>query len=197
MHTDQAGLQTLDRAQVDALLRTPSPLGYDYSAMWLRPDALQITISDAGTLVSEDLGSGELPSPPPAGEITSGLVELALPAGWHCEASRYGGGDGCDCGCGAYDPDCAALDAYGRPMLGAWGCAAGEPCLPPGVCAGRPALALFPEEPGDLELRSASGLSAPSRAVAPAPVHATVPAIASFVAADPDNGDSAVPLGDT
>jgi len=28
-------------------------------------------------------------------------------------------------------------------------------------------------------------------------VHATVPAIASFVAADPDNGDSAVPLGDT
>ena len=75
-------------------------------------------------------------------------------------------------------------------MLGAWGCAAGEPCLPPGVCGGRPAVALFPG--GGLELRSAAGLSAPSRAVAPAPVDATVPAIRSFVAADPDNGDSAV-----
>jgi len=158
-------------------------------------EALQITISAAGTLVGDDdLGSGDLP-PPPSAPPADLVAEIELPAGWQCESSRYGGGDGCDCGCGAYDPDCAAADAYGRPMLGAWGCAAGEPCLPPGVCAGRPAVALFPA--GGLELRSAVGLSAPSRAVAPAPVDATVPAIASFVAADPDNGDSAVSVGDT
>ena len=46
-------------------------------------------------------------------------------------------------------------------------------------------------------LRSASGLSEPSRSVAPAPIHATVPAIESFLAADPDDGDSAVSIGDT
>ena len=143
----------------------------------------------SGTLVSEDLGSGDLP-PPPSAPPAASMPAIELPAGWQCESSRYGGSDGCDCACGAYDPDCAAVDAYGRPMLGAWGCAAGEPCLPPGVCGGRPAVALFPG--GGLELRSAAGLSAPSRAVAPAPVDATVPAIASFVAADPDNGDSAI-----
>ncbi len=29
------------------------------------------------------------------------------PTGWTCRASYYGGADGCDCGCGALDPDCA------------------------------------------------------------------------------------------
>ncbi len=28
------------------------------------------------------------------------------PDAWGCEASRYDSGDGCDCGCGAPDPDC-------------------------------------------------------------------------------------------
>ncbi len=30
------------------------------------------------------------------------------PGDWSCAPSAYGGGDGCDCGCGALDPDCAA-----------------------------------------------------------------------------------------
>jgi hypothetical protein len=30
-----------------------------------------------------------------------------LASAWTCEAQRYGSGDGCDCGCGAADPDCA------------------------------------------------------------------------------------------
>ena len=29
-----------------------------------------------------------------------------VPSGWTCEASFYGAGDGCDCACGAWDPDC-------------------------------------------------------------------------------------------
>ena len=29
-----------------------------------------------------------------------------IPATWKCSTSYYGTGDGCDCGCGAFDPDC-------------------------------------------------------------------------------------------
>jgi len=28
------------------------------------------------------------------------------PSNWFCSDSRYNSSDGCDCGCGAYDPDC-------------------------------------------------------------------------------------------
>jgi hypothetical protein len=30
-----------------------------------------------------------------------------VPDGWRCSASFYGSQDGCDCGCGVLDPDCA------------------------------------------------------------------------------------------
>lgn len=30
-----------------------------------------------------------------------------MPDEWICLATRYGGDQGCDCGCGAFDPDCA------------------------------------------------------------------------------------------
>lgn len=30
------------------------------------------------------------------------------PAGWRCDPSYYNGADGCDCGCGIVDPDCAS-----------------------------------------------------------------------------------------
>ncbi|ETV74475.1 hypothetical protein, variant 3 [Aphanomyces astaci] len=33
-----------------------------------------------------------------------------IPEGWLCAAAHYNAGDGCDCGCGLYDPDCGALD---------------------------------------------------------------------------------------
>jgi hypothetical protein len=29
------------------------------------------------------------------------------PPGWTCRAEYYGTADGCDCGCGVIDPDCA------------------------------------------------------------------------------------------
>ena len=33
------------------------------------------------------------------------------PAGWTCNAGYYDTNDGCDCGCGVFDPDCPAADS--------------------------------------------------------------------------------------
>jgi hypothetical protein len=30
-----------------------------------------------------------------------------VPVGWTCDSGYSHASDGCDCGCGAYDPDCA------------------------------------------------------------------------------------------
>ena len=35
------------------------------------------------------------------------LAQTTPPAGWTCNVSFYGAADGCDCGCGVADPDCA------------------------------------------------------------------------------------------
>ncbi len=42
-----------------------------------------------------------------------------VPSGWTCDAKHFGTGDGCDCGCGAHDPDCGS----GNDCTGA-GCTA-------------------------------------------------------------------------
>ena len=34
-----------------------------------------------------------------------------IPSEWSCSSSRYGSGDGCQCTCGAFDPDCVAYEA--------------------------------------------------------------------------------------
>jgi len=51
---------------------------------------------------------------------------IPVPDGWTCTESYYGGGDGCDCGCGVVDPDCengnAATCDYCDPNAGS--CAA-------------------------------------------------------------------------
>lgn len=39
--------------------------------------------------------------------IEEGVPCVALPDGWTCSLAFYGAGDGCDCGCGADDPDCS------------------------------------------------------------------------------------------
>jgi hypothetical protein len=54
---------------------------------------------------------------------------IAIPQGWSCLASHYGTGDGCDCACGAADPDCALPDQtlYGCPP-GATSCSATGQC---------------------------------------------------------------------
>jgi cysteine-rich repeat protein len=47
------------------------------------------------------------------------LIELYPPPAWSCVLSYYDAGDGCDCGCGVVDPDCAdatvASCAFCRP----------------------------------------------------------------------------------
>ena len=52
-----------------------------------------------------------------------------ISSGWTCEASYFGAGDGCDCGCGALDPDCE------DPTQQLFNCAAGELCSAQGTCA--------------------------------------------------------------
>ena len=42
-------------------------------------------------------------------ESGTGSCSLStVPATWSCDLSAYGSGDGCDCGCGAHDPDCTS-----------------------------------------------------------------------------------------
>ena len=51
-----------------------------------------------------------------------------VPAEWTCEPSYYGTLDGCDCGCGVYDPDCGEA---GQELLN---CAAEQICDASGTC---------------------------------------------------------------
>jgi hypothetical protein len=40
------------------------------------------------------------------------------PAGWTCFPDYYGAADGCDCGCGVVDPDCADATAASCDFCG-------------------------------------------------------------------------------
>lgn len=53
---------------------------------------------------------------------------FALPASWTCNPAFYGTSDGCDCNCGAYDPDC---DIPGAVV---YGCGPGGACTAEGTC---------------------------------------------------------------
>lgn len=57
-----------------------------------------------------------------------GTCTVSVPAAWTCRSRYYGSGDGCDCSCGAYDPDC---DDPGQEI---YGCVAGSACLSDGAC---------------------------------------------------------------
>lgn len=48
------------------------------------------------------------------GEVCSaaGACVARVPAAWTCEPTTYDTNDGCDCGCGAPDPDCEVPDAF-------------------------------------------------------------------------------------
>ncbi|KAJ1621376.1 hypothetical protein T492DRAFT_358203 [Pavlovales sp. CCMP2436] len=80
---------------------------------------------------------------------------LPLPAGfcapstWTCDSEWYQAGDGCDCGCGARDPNCStSVELYGCPVVGVlsavgWGCSATGACVEfcPGARSGQQAQA--------------------------------------------------------
>lgn len=55
-------------------------------------------------------------------------VNENIPAGWTCNASYYDAADGCDCACGAPDPDCEL------PDQDLYNCSEGEVCTPQGEC---------------------------------------------------------------
>ena len=50
------------------------------------------------------------------------------PSNWHCSSTKYNSGNGCDCECGAYDPDCDK-----QPMP-AYNCNPDEHCDKQGHC---------------------------------------------------------------
>lgn len=55
------------------------------------------------------------------------------PAGWICDAAYYNNGDGCDCGCGVFDPDC------GKANQRVYDCNVGQYCGFSGSCESLPA----------------------------------------------------------
>lgn len=55
--------------------------------------------------------------------------ELTIPSSWTCVDSYYGTNDGCDCECGAWDPDCDA-------NASSFSCGFFGTCVQPGTCEG-------------------------------------------------------------
>jgi hypothetical protein len=53
----------------------------------------------------------------------------APPPAWTCPDANWAGGDGCDCACGAFDPDCE------EPAADVYNCRPGEVCDADGLCA--------------------------------------------------------------
>ena len=61
-----------------------------------------------------DPDAESLPEKTERGDRVVGKADGDLaPADWDCAPAYYGSNDGCDCGCGAFDPDCddASVDA--------------------------------------------------------------------------------------
>lgn len=77
----------------------------------------------------------EIPNAPVTGCDSGTTCNLdygtCIPDGWTCEPGYYGATDGCDCNCGAVDPDCADPEAtvYGCDESNHTGV-----CLPDGTC---------------------------------------------------------------
>ncbi|EYF07299.1 PPC domain-containing protein [Chondromyces apiculatus] len=63
------------------------------------------------------------------GLSTKGVCAPIFPPEWTCSGAGYGDGAGCACECGAVDPDCVDRS------LPVTGCAAGEVCVQPALCA--------------------------------------------------------------
>ena len=60
-----------------------------------------------------------------------------VPTSWKCAEEFYGQNNLCDCGCGAFDPDC---NVVGNPVLNClprFACYYSEKCVPNGECVFR------------------------------------------------------------
>ena len=58
-------------------------------------------------------------------ELGELIAQPAIPPRWRCPVSSLGNGDGCDCDCGGYDPDCADTS---QPILN---------CKPAEICVNK------------------------------------------------------------
>lgn len=65
------------------------------------------------------------------------------PATWHCNAAYWDAGDGCDCDCGALDPDCGQA---GQQLEGCTGLSS-PTCDSQGLCTGGGACNAIPTGP--------------------------------------------------
>jgi len=54
--------------------------------------------------------------PPPPSPLFPPPDSSSAPTEWTCDLAYYGANDGCDCACGAWDPDCDG--AYGASLYG-------------------------------------------------------------------------------
>jgi V8-like Glu-specific endopeptidase len=118
----QGPITSLCEAATDQVLcGTASACGDDYCAWDESPDdcATDCAAPRCGDGVC---GADEWTSCPEDCDVT-------VPAAWTCDPAYYGTLDGCDCNCGAYDPDCA----LGQEVLG---CDAGQICNEQGLCEG-------------------------------------------------------------
>lgn len=75
------------------------------------------------------------------GTCTEPASRPEVPSAWTCDPAWYDMRDGCDCDCGAPDPDC---DVAGQPVVH---CAPGEVCSAEGACVAPPGPA--PDAGGD------------------------------------------------
>jgi hypothetical protein len=82
-------------------------------------DATEGTIAEVADGVCAEYASLSIDVVPPA-------------AGWECKAEYYGVMDGCDCDCGAVDPDCS------DPAADVYGCIPGQTCNAMAQCEGLP-----------------------------------------------------------
>jgi hypothetical protein len=66
-------------------------------------------------------------------ELEDVVLEYAIPEGWTCTPAFFGDHAGCDCGCGAFDPDCADET---QAVFGCGDSVSGEAvCEEDGTCA--------------------------------------------------------------
>lgn len=59
---------------------------------------------------------------------SDGTCTASIPRDWTCRARYYHAEDGCDCDCGAYDPDCD------DPQQAVYNCGPDSRCMPDGSC---------------------------------------------------------------
>lgn len=63
---------------------------------------------DCASLAAASCGADICPG---SVNATNNSLCTGVPAGWNCAPNYYGTADGCDCGCGVADPDCADATA--------------------------------------------------------------------------------------